>query len=59
MSRWSNDVYRLMFTRSTGLDHHVAMRLRIPAAAMLANPTTPSFRASQRVRVTLWVHASR
>ena len=48
-----------MLTRSMGLNHQVRMRLSSPATAMLARPTTPSLTASQRVRVTLWVQASR
>ena len=48
-----------MLALSIGLDHQVTMRLSSPAAAMLARPTTPSLTASQRVRVTLWVHARR
>jgi hypothetical protein len=40
------------FTRSSGLDHHVTMRLNSPATAMLATPTTVSLMAIQRVRVT-------
>ncbi len=50
---------RLAATVSSGLDHQVTIRLNNPAATMLANPTTPTLTASQRVRVTLWVHARR
>jgi len=35
------------------------MRLRSPAMAALATAPRPSFTASQRVRVTPWVHARR
>ncbi len=48
-----------MLARSRGLAHHVTMRLRSPAVAMLARPMTPSLTANQRVRVTLCVHARR
>ena len=44
-------------TRSTGLAHQVTMRLKSPAVAMAARPIKPSLTASQRVRVTLWLHA--
>src|SRR5450755_3596437 len=43
----------------TGPEHQVIMRLSRPAAAMAASPIRPSLTASQRVRVTLWLHASR
>jgi len=42
-----------------GLLHQVTMRLSSPATAMLAAPATASLTASQRVRVTPWVHARR
>jgi hypothetical protein len=45
--------------RSIGLAHQVTMRLSSAAVAMLARPIRPSLTASQRVRVTLWFHASR
>ena len=42
-----------------GLDHQVTMRLNSSAAAMAAAPAMASLAASQRVRVTPWVHARR
>ena len=50
---------RLAFAVSIGLDHQVSIRLRSPATATEARPTTPSFTASQRRRVTDWVQPSR
>ncbi|WP_348638608.1 hypothetical protein [Actinomadura madurae] len=44
---------------SSGSDHQFAARAVSPAAAMAARPTTPSFTASQRDRVTLWFQTSR
>ena len=41
------------------LDHQLTRRLRSPAMAALATAPRPSFTASQRVRVTPWVHARR
>ena len=35
------------------------MRLNSPAVAMLASPIRPTLTVSQRLRVTLWVQASR
>jgi len=59
MSRSSNDPKGFMLIVSNGLDHQVTVRLRSPAATALEMPTTPSLRASQRARPTLWVHARR
>ena len=50
---------RLALAVSIGLDHQVTMRLRSPATATETRPTTPSFTASQRRRVTDWVQPSR
>ena len=47
-----------MLTLSSGLDHQVTIRLTKPAIAMPASAKTPSFTASHRVRLTLWVQAS-
>jgi hypothetical protein len=44
---------------SIGADHHVATRLRTAAASIAASVPRPSLVASQRVRVMLWVQASR
>ena len=46
-------------TLSSGLSHHVAIRLSKPAATKLANPTSASLTTSQRRLLTLWVQASR
>ena len=61
MSRMPNvaDENWFAFTRSSGLYHQVAMRLSSPATAVLDSPTRPSLAASQRFRVTPWVHARR
>ena len=45
--------------RSRGLAHQVTMRLDRPVTAMRSGRAAPSLTASQRVRVTLWVQASR
>jgi len=45
--------------RSIGPDHQVTMRLSNPAVAMATRPIRASLAAIQRVRVTLWFHASR
>ena len=65
-SRWGRDRggrngrrERAVAMRSNGLDHQVTIRVRSPAAAIDARPTSPSLVASQRVRLTLWVQASR
>ena len=50
---------RFCSPRSIGLDHQVTIRLSSPVAATLAAPTSASLTASHRVRVTLWVQASR
>jgi hypothetical protein len=42
-----------------GLAHQFAMRLNSSAAAMAASPAMASLAASQRVRLTPWVHARR
>ena len=44
---------------SIGLDHQVTASVRIPMSAAVVSATKPSLVASQRVRVTLWFHASR
>jgi hypothetical protein len=59
MWRWSNVPNRSALTRSSGLYHHVTIRLSSPAMTMLATPTMATFTASQRVREVLCVHASR
>ena len=50
---------RFWFTLSMGLNHHVTIRLRSPATAALARPTSPSLTSNQRIRLTLWVQAKR
>jgi hypothetical protein len=42
-----------------GLDHQFTMRVNSSPAAMAAAPAMASLAASQRVRVTPWVHARR
>ena len=50
---------RSWLTMSSGLNHHVAIRLSNPAATKLASPTRPSLTTSQRRRLTLCVQARR
>ena len=50
---------RFWFAASIGLAHQSTIQVSSPPIAMAAMPTSPSFTASQRCRVTLWVQARR
>ena len=50
---------RFWFTASSGLAHQSTIQVSSPPIAMATIPTSPSFAASQRFRVTLWVQTRR
>lgn len=52
-------VFTLNGRASIGPDHQVSSRLNRPAVATAASAPTPNLAASQRVRVMVWVQASR
>ena len=50
---------RFWFTASIGLIHQSTIQVSSPPITIAARPTTASFTASQRRRVTLWVQERR